>query len=498
MKKVLNVAATALVCCALEASVLAVQGGKVRVGPSAEDQPPPVSETKSRKPSAATSDAKPEIKIEKSSEARKEPKTDSRTEARREEKSEAAKKSVALTSNVSTVDAGSSSAPASDAPAKKASDAPLPAPAVPSKNSPPASSGNGASGAAHKPAVVSPASISNNNSPAPATSAPASKPAASAVAPSPAASKPSVSNNVSTNVPTNVSPVSPAVVTKPEETKNSSAASTPASTGADAAANSASVAATSAASAALAPTAIYRVGVGDVLDIRLLNQATTRESTLFTVMAGGVLEYPLAGDPTPVAGLTPEEIGAKLAAALKRRAVYEKPQVLVSVRQYESHSVLVSGLVGVPGTKVLRREAVPLYVVIAEAQPHPEAGRAMIISRATGQSTSVDLSDTAALNVLVGAGDVVNVLPRQKEYIYIGGEIASGGQKDFHSGLTLTQAVLAAGGVTRFSSGRIRVARQGADGRLISTEYNLPEIESGKIPDPRLQPGDRIEVARKR
>jgi protein involved in polysaccharide export with SLBB domain len=110
----------------------------------------------------------------------------------------------------------------------------------------------------------------------------------------------------------------------------------------------------------------------------------------------------------------------------------------------------------------------------------------------------VDLSDTAALNVLVGAGDVVNVLPRQKEYIYVGGEIANGGQKDFHSGLTLTQAVLAAGGVTRLSSGRIRVARQGADGRLISTEYNLPEIESGKIPDPRLQPGDRIEVARKR
>ncbi|HEV2903614.1 MAG TPA: hypothetical protein VGW32_01125, partial [Pyrinomonadaceae bacterium] len=38
-----------------------------------------------------------------------------------------------------------------------------------------------------------------------------------------------------------------------------------------------------------APTTTYRVGIGDVLDIRLTNMAT-RESTLFTVMKNGVLE----------------------------------------------------------------------------------------------------------------------------------------------------------------------------------------------------------------
>ncbi|HYE66642.1 MAG TPA: hypothetical protein VD966_13725, partial [Pyrinomonadaceae bacterium] len=47
-------------------------------------------------------------------------------------------------------------------------------------------------------------------------------------------------------------------------------------------------------------TKIYRVGVGDVLDIHLLN-ANSRESTLFTVMPGGLLEYPLAGEPLQVA-----------------------------------------------------------------------------------------------------------------------------------------------------------------------------------------------------
>ena len=50
-------------------------------------------------------------------------------------------------------------------------------------------------------------------------------------------------------------------------------------------------------------TEIYRVGVGDVLDIRLLNSPTNR-STLFTVMPGGAIDLPMAGGAIKVAGLT--------------------------------------------------------------------------------------------------------------------------------------------------------------------------------------------------
>jgi len=57
--------------------------------------------------------------------------------------------------------------------------------------------------------------------------------------------------------------------------------------------------------------------------------------------------------------------------------------------------------------------------------------------------------------------------------------------------------VLASGGITRNTNGRVRVSRQGADGRLVPTEYNLKEIEAGRIPDPLLQSGDRIELGRK-
>ena len=46
--------------------------------------------------------------------------------------------------------------------------------------------------------------------------------------------------------------------------------------------------------------------------------------------------------------------------------------------------------------------------------------------------------------------------------------------------------------------GQIPAWRQGADGRLVASEYLLNEIETGQVPDPRLQAGDRVEVGRRR
>lgn len=95
---------------------------------------------------------------------------------------------------------------------------------------------------------------------------------------------------------------------------------------------------------------------------------------------------------------------------------------------------------------------------------------------------------------------MINVQPRPREFFYIGGLIAAAGQKDFNPGMTLTQALLASGGVTRETGAKVRVAvaRQGADGKLVTAEYDLREIEAGRVPDPRIQPGDRIEVGRRR
>ena len=242
------------------------------------------------------------------------------------------------------------------------------------------------------------------------------------------------------------------------------------------------------------PRAIYRVGAGDVLDVRLLNTQDKR-STLHTVSSGGLLELPFLSEPVQVTGLTTDEIETRLSKELQRRTADTNMKVKVGVREYASHVVIVSGLVNDPGSKVLRREGVPLYVIVADAQPRPEADRALVISYATGRRTTVDLMDPEAMNMLVRPGDVITVQARPREFFYIAGEVRAPGQQEFHPGLTLTQAILTAGGTTRSAGDVVRLARQGADGRLVMSRYSLKDINSGKVSDPLIQPGDRIEVA---
>jgi len=240
-------------------------------------------------------------------------------------------------------------------------------------------------------------------------------------------------------------------------------------------------------------TEIYRVGVGDVLDIRLLNSAS-KSSTLFTVVAGGLIDLPIAGGSISVAGLTPDEIQNIISAELKRRAVDDKAQVSVGVRQYLSHSVMVTGLVVNPGTRFLRREMVPLYVVLAESQLRNDGGRVVILRGGTpGQPH--DLSNPDTLNLTVQSGDVITVTTRPQEFYYIGGRINYPGQKLFQPGITLLQALLAAGGTNK-QDNKVEISREGADGRLVTISFTIRQIKSGAVQDPKLQPGDRIEVSK--
>jgi polysaccharide export outer membrane protein len=243
------------------------------------------------------------------------------------------------------------------------------------------------------------------------------------------------------------------------------------------------------------PTEIYRIGPGDVLDIRLLN-FSTRQSSLFTVQSDGHMEYPYLSAPVRVAGLTADEIAARLNALIQ---VFDQPQAVVTVRHFASHNVIFSGLAGKSGPQALQREAVPLFAMLPLAQPLPEAQR-VVVTRRGQLFREVSLGNQDDLNFLLEPGDEVNFLaavappPVKKEFFYIIGTVNTPGQKEFHNGLTLTQAIFASGGLSKGKDAKVRVLRQTADGRLAPVEYSLKRISQGKDPDPVLQAGDRLEV----
>ena len=242
----------------------------------------------------------------------------------------------------------------------------------------------------------------------------------------------------------------------------------------------------------LALTKIYRVGPNDVLDIRI-NDSASPQSTLFTVTPTGFVEHPLLAEPLQAGGLTVDEISSKLESELKRRALIDNPKVSVGVRDYASHTILVSGLVKDSGTKILRREAIPLYVVVADAQPLPEAARVTVLRNESSQNFDIELTQANEMNLLVRPGDVITLHPHVMQFVYIGGEVKSPGEKTYRRGLTLTQALIAAGGVTP-NAKEARIGRDDGNGFLVVNRYKLKDIESGKVQDPAVKPGDRIVI----
>ena len=248
---------------------------------------------------------------------------------------------------------------------------------------------------------------------------------------------------------------------------------------------------------AMSPTEIYKIGVGDVLFISLQN-APAKASTYFTVLNDGTIDYPLAGEMISVGGLTTEEIEDLMREKIK---LYENPQISVKVREHASHSITVLGLVEKAGEKYLPREAVPLFMIRAEAVVSPKADT-LFIKRASAETEQIDLKDAKSEDVLIFPGDILEfkssgeaeTTASNRQFYFIGGNIVSAGQKDFHSGLTLTQAILASGGLRKASVKRVVIRRKNQAGLLSPIEFDLNAIKGGKQPDPLIKSGDTIEI----
>jgi protein involved in polysaccharide export with SLBB domain len=221
----------------------------------------------------------------------------------------------------------------------------------------------------------------------------------------------------------------------------------------------------------------------------LLGTTASADPAGITVTTSGLLVHPRLASPLLVAGLTVEEITAKLQSAVGTT----NANVSVGIRDYVSHTILVSGLVKDPGTKILRREAIPLSVVVANAQPLPEAGRVTVVRNESNKSVTIDLTKTGEMSMLVHPGDVITLQETPTQFFYVAGNVKAPGEKIFRQGLTLTQAIITAGGPTGKPK-EARLSRDDGNGFLKVLVYKLKEIDSGKLADPLIQPGDRITI----
>jgi len=203
----------------------------------------------------------------------------------------------------------------------------------------------------------------------------------------------------------------------------------------------------------------YVIGPGDNL---MINVWKVPELTgPYNVGPDGMISMPLIGE-VLAAGESRKSLAAKIAKRLSGE--YKNPIVSVHVVQYLSHYVYVVGRVARPGILVFPDDptlikAISLAGGVAEPSQSmtgksflSSMGKASII-RGGNQIIIVDLDELLLhgkmeLNQQLKPGDIINVYKETDAYIYVMGEVRDPGLYELRTGMTVLDAIAAAGGYT--------------------------------------------------
>jgi polysaccharide export outer membrane protein len=208
----------------------------------------------------------------------------------------------------------------------------------------------------------------------------------------------------------------------------------------------------------------YRIGPRDVLEIVVVGE--TELTGKYTVRSDGSFEFPLVGT-VKAAGLTAAEVETQLRKMLGD-GYLRNPQVTAKVLEFESQRVFVGGEVRKPGNVQLTgaltllealtqvggvdRTAGTEVIVLRRTDPNATSGGPAVAGQAgVTEVARVSLDDLQAGiakdNVDLRNGDTIYV-PKGGT-VYVKGAVKNPGAIPFQHGLTVMDAINAAGGETK-------------------------------------------------
>lgn len=245
----------------------------------------------------------------------------------------------------------------------------------------------------------------------------------------------------------------------------------------------------------------YHVGPGDVLEVTVEGRPDL--SRLPTVQTTGSVHHPLLGD-VPVDDLSVAAVGERLSALLAGQGV--SAPVQVRVREYNSRSVFVAGEVNRPGRKALRAGGRLLDALVDAGGFSAGASGEVLVQRRDGSfedgtalrryrflATGPTAEDRANLSLVLRPGDLVTARPRQ--YVLVSGEVARPGRYELDDGMTVSRAIQAAGGLTRYGSPKVSLERaRPEDGEPRQIDVDTRAVRSGEAADPALRPDDTLAI----
>ncbi|HZI87039.1 MAG TPA: polysaccharide biosynthesis/export family protein [Pyrinomonadaceae bacterium] len=253
----------------------------------------------------------------------------------------------------------------------------------------------------------------------------------------------------------------------------------------------------------------YRIGPGDILDIRILNRANlSRESV--RVEGNGMIRMPLIETEIQAACQTEGELAKEIANRYLK--FYRNPQVDVFIKGYHSRQVAIIGAVNDQSRFELQRRIRLLELLTYAKGPSAKAGQTINVvhspqawscSKPGAEETatafsSYKLSDTLtglrSANPYLEAGDIVTI--PEADQVYVVGNVFSPLTIPLKEPITLSRAIAMAGGVKQDAKkDKIRVVRQ-EPGSSTKKEIivNLSAIEKQRAEDIALMANDIVEV----
>ncbi len=251
----------------------------------------------------------------------------------------------------------------------------------------------------------------------------------------------------------------------------------------------------------------YRIGAGDVLDVRIYNRPQLSRDAV-RVEGNGMIRMPLIDGEIQAACKTEGELAKEISTRYAR--YYRNLPVDVFIKEYHAREVALIGAVTEQGRYQMQRRIRLLELLTFAKGPSDKAGQTINIVRAPRQDLcaaespqnedggfiTLKLNDTLRgdekANPFVEPGDIVTI--PEAEQIYVVGNVYTPKSVPLKESITVSRAIAMAGGPLRDSkTDRVHILRQQAGGQT-EMYVNLSAIAHKKETDLLLQPNDIVEV----
>ena len=257
--------------------------------------------------------------------------------------------------------------------------------------------------------------------------------------------------------------------------------------------------------APLIPGEEYLLGPGDSIYVTFYGETEMNRDC--SIRGDGSIFLAMLREKIPAAGKTTEQLQQVIEEAYRSEKLLKNPLVTVSIREFRSAPVTVTGYVSRPVTIQVQGKTTLLQAVTMAGGLSQAAATKILISHAAAKDAAgmpvpggtmaiqqrdlMDHPDDPKINVTLRGGDIVTV--QRTDYVYVGGAVVKPGMLPMNEvdSWTVLKALSAVGNLTRVAKKDASVIlRKKEDGTTEQIPLDLAKILNRKNEDVVLRAND--------